>query len=481
MATRKTIAILGGGPCGLYAAWELAGSGAEVVVLEADSTPGGLCRTNERQGYRFDLGGHRFISRDQGLVDKVTRLMGAELLVSERKSSIRFMGKSLKYPLDPFDLVLKMNPLLSLSCLTSYAASRLRHRVSPGREDTLEEWLVNRYGRRLYEIFFEPYSTKLWGIGPDKMSSDWAAQRISLINLTDVILRLFRLKGGTPRTYAIKYFYPKRGIGQMFDMISSELKRQGVDIRFGARVNAIRRRAGGGFVVEYKRLGKVESLECDFVISTLLLAELPAMLEPAPPKEVLDAARGLRFRSLRFMHIMLEGIEDLSPFTWWYVQDGKYIATRLQEPTRRSPFSAPPGKTSVMLEIPCSEGDTTWNMSDADLFSRCAADLKGLGVDIAGKTVGYFTTRALHSYPVYTMDYRSNRDKVIDYVRTIPDFVSTGRQGLFDYIFMDDAMLMGAAASKVALGVGSAKAIYDRAQSRDLLEIKSVVTDDKGG
>jgi protoporphyrinogen oxidase len=124
-----------------------------------------------------------------------------------------------------------------------------------------------------------------------------------------------------------------------------------------------------------------------------------------------------------------------------------FIATRLQEPKRRSPFSAPPGKASVMLEIP-SVGDDVWTMDEAELFERCKADLKGLGVNIEGKTVGYFTTRALHAYPVYTMDYRDNCNRIIDHLRILPDLVSCGRQGLFDYIFMDDAMLMGFEAAR---------------------------------
>jgi protoporphyrinogen oxidase len=476
MDEKRTVAVLGGGPCGLCAAWELAGKGARVVVLEADDTPGGLCRTNERSGYRFDLGGHRFISKDQSLIDRFMGLMGDELLVSERLSSIRFMGMSLKYPLNIKDLACKMNPLLSAWCLGSYAISRVKHRLRSARELTLEDWLVNRYGSKLYEIFFRPYSTKLWGISPDRMSSDWAAQRISLLNMSDVILRLLRLKKGTPRTYAIKYYYPKKGIGEIFDLLAAEVTRLGGKIIFGARVTGLKARKGGGYTVEYSAGPKKQTLECDFVISTLLLPDLARMLDPKPPQEILKAADGLTFRSLRFMHIMLEGIEDLSPYTWQYIQDGKYLATRLQEPKRRSPYSAPTGRTSAMLEIPCSEGDAIWVMDDKLLFDRSIDELKELGYDLKDHAIGYFTTRALHAYPVYTMDYRRNRDAIIGHLGGRADLVSCGRQGLFDYIFMDDAMLMGFDAAAIALGKGTAASIYGRSQAKDLLEVKSVVS-----
>jgi protoporphyrinogen oxidase len=479
MAGKGRVAVLGGGPCGLCAAWDLAAAGVEVVVLERDVQLGGLCQTNGRQGYRFDLGGHRFISRDQSLVERVQKLMGDELLVSERKSAIRFMNRSFKYPLDARDFVLKMSPFLSGHCLASYVLSRVRSRLKPQEERTLEEWLVNRYGWKLYSIFFGPYSTKLWGLTPDKISSDWASQRISLLNLSEVILRLLRLKKGTPRTYAIKYFYPKKGIGDIFRVLGAEVERLGGKIVMGAEVRKVNLKGGRACSVEYSVGGRTETLECDYVISTLLLPDLVGMMSPKPPQDVIDSAGRLRFRSLRFMHIMLDGISDLSPYTWQYIQDGRFMATRLQEPKRRSPYSAPEGKTSAMLEIPCSFGDAVWGMDDRLLYEKSVAELKELGYDLKDKTVGYFTTRALHSYPVYTLDYRENRDRLLNHLKGVGGLVSCGRQGLFDYIFMDDAMLMGFQAAAISGGSGSVGALYDRAMVKDLLEVKSVVTDDK--
>ena len=477
MGSGKKVVVLGGGPCGLSAAWSLAGAGYDVFVLEKDSEAGGLCRTSERDGYRFDLGGHRFISKDQSLVDRVCGLMGDELLVSERKSIIRFQGKNFSYPLEVKDIITKLNPFVSAACLASYLNARAKFKAGGAKEDTLEEWLINRYGRKLYEIFFKPYSTKLWGVTPDKISSDWASQRISLLNLSDVILRLLKLKKGRPRTYAIKYFYPKKGIGDLARHIGNEIERLGGQVRLNAEVRRVNVDDGKVTSVDYVSGGTEFNVKCDFVISTIPLPEMVKALTPSVPAEVKKAADRLQLRSLRFMNIMLDGIKDVSAYTWWYLQDGKYVATRLQEPKRRSSYSAPEGKTSVMLEIPCSVGDEVWTMDDKKLFERCISELSDLGLDLKDKVVGYFTTSVVYAYPVYTMDYRKNRDSLLDYLKGVGNMVSVGRQGLFDYIFMDDAMIMGLEAAEIAEGKKGQETIYDRTVSKELLEVKSVISD----
>ncbi|MBD3388389.1 MAG: NAD(P)-binding protein [Candidatus Altiarchaeales archaeon] len=477
MNGRGDVLVLGAGSCGLSAAWDLLEKGYKVTVLEVLGEPGGLCRTSERGDYRFDLGGHRFISRDQGLIDRVQKLMGSELLVSTRKSVIRFQGKNYKYPLNARDLLVNMNPLLSSACFLSYVKSRLLNRLNPQPDDNFEEWLVNRYGRRLYQIFFEPYSTKLWGVSPREISSEWASQRISLLNLSDVILRVLGLRKSKPRTYALKYFYPREGIGQMFRVLAAEVERLGGMIVYNARVTAVNLEGDTVTSVEYELDGVKKKIECEKLISTLLLPDLVKMMHPKPAAEVLAMADDLKLRSLRFMNIPLDGIEDISDNTWWYLQDGGYAATRLQEPKRRSRYSAPEGKTSVMLEIPCTVGDETWTMDDKKLFERCMVDLKDMGLDLEDNVVDYYTTDAIQSYPVYSMTYRQNRDGLLEHLKKYGNLISCGRQGLFDYIFMDDAMLMGFQASEIVQGRQEHSILYDRLQDPDLLEVKSKLPD----
>ncbi|HHT9111044.1 MAG TPA: FAD-dependent oxidoreductase, partial [Candidatus Brocadiaceae bacterium] len=198
----KKVLILGGGPCGLSAAWELSKSGCNVTVLEKESRVGGLCVTNEYKGYRFDLGGHRFISGDSDLIAKVSKMMGGELLISKRKSVILFGGKTYQYPLSARDVFFKLGLWTNLKALITYALAAFKNLILEKEDVSFEDWVVSRFGRTLYNIFFGPYTEKLWGISPKLISSDWASQRISLISLRDVFFRIFKLRRDTPRTYA---------------------------------------------------------------------------------------------------------------------------------------------------------------------------------------------------------------------------------------------------------------------------------------
>lgn len=473
MTREKPVVVLGAGACGLCSTWALAEAGRKAILLEALDEPGGLCRTSGKNGYRFDLGGHRFISRNQELTNRILALMGDELLVSERKSVIRFRNKFYRYPLHAKELLLNMNPKQSVECFLSYLRSRAAGRLRPQPDNTLEQWLVSHYGRRLYSIFFEPYSTKLWGMSPSLISADWASQRISLLNLTDLVLRVLGLRKTKSRTYALKYYYPKRGIGEMADYVAGEITRLGAGIEYCARACQVNIEGGRVVSVDYIKDGKTARIECSHLVSTIPLPELIRLVNPEVPEVVRESADKLRFRGLRFMNMLLEGVEDISENTWWYLQDAGYIATRLQEPKRRSRYNAPEGTTSVMLEIPCTRGDDVWDMTDEDLFNRCVRDLHNLGLELRDKTVGYYTERIEHAYPVYSLDYMENKKRILEYLRAITNMVTCGRQGLFDYVFMDDAMLMGFEAAGIVLGQGSVESMYNRAQDKGLLEVKS--------
>ena len=236
----EPIVVLGGGPCGLSCAWELAAQGWDVVVLERESQPGGLCATNAFGEYRFDLGGHRFLSHNEDLTRRVLNLMGDDMLVSKRKSVVMHSGKRFAYPLSAPDLVDNLGLGLNLKALLGYAAELIRRRIAPRDETHFEGWVTARFGRPLYDRFFGPYTEKLWGIPPTKISADWAAQRISLLNLGDTALRLAGLRTTPIRTYARRYYYPRLGMGQLFTRIADRISLDGGTIRVGAEVTGVR-------------------------------------------------------------------------------------------------------------------------------------------------------------------------------------------------------------------------------------------------
>jgi protoporphyrinogen oxidase len=418
----------------MSAAWALARSGADVTVLEREPRVGGLCGTHERDGFRFDLGGHRFLTRSSALLQLVEELLGDELLLRTRSSVVLSGGKKYRYPLELDDVLRQAGAVEGARALLSY----LNCLVAPrGPDVSFEDWVTRRFGRRLYDRFFGPYTEKLWGIPPSRISADWAAQRISLLNLSDVFWRLLGLKQGNARTYARRYLYPRLGIGQIFESMAARLR--GV-LRLGAEVTGLEVRKSRVRAVRFRdALGESE-LECDAVISTLSLPLLSRML-PNPP------ASDLRFRAIRLLNVMIDR-DEISPHTWMYVSEPRYLMARIQEPKKRSPFAAPEGKTSLMLEVPCTVGDSIWSATDATLYDRCVDDLKHLSIDITKDTIGYFSTWVREGYPIYHLGYEHERNRLLAHVGDYENLISCGRQGAFRYIFMDTAMEMGFAAAE---------------------------------
>ncbi|MBW3622386.1 MAG: FAD-dependent oxidoreductase [Armatimonadetes bacterium] len=465
--------ILGGGPCGLMAAWELARAGQPVIVLEAGEEPGGLCITVEREGWKFDLGGHRFIARNPDLVERILGLMGDEMLRSTRKSVILTEGQAFEYPLSARDVLKKVDPAYAARAVADYLLEATRQRLAPRPDVSFEDWVVHRFGRTLYVTFFGRYTEKLWGIPPSRLSSDWAAQRISLLNLSDVGWRLLGMKKGTPRTYALEYLYPKEGFGRLFTRMAEEITGLGGEIRCGSFAQEITLGNGQATAVRYRRGDRMETIPCSHVVSTIPLPGLLRAIGRMTP-EVETHAASLKHRGLRFMNLLLD-LPDVSENTWMYVPDPQYLMTRIQEPRRRSPFMAPPGKTSLMLEIPCDPGTPVWEMPDEPLRDRCLDDLNALGIDVRDKVLGCFSTRAAHAYPIYHLGYAESVRRLLDEVDRIPNLFTAGRQGLFRYIFTDTAMEMGLLAARACMGEARRESVFELDCQPGVLETYSIV------
>ncbi len=437
--------ILGAGPAGLSAALELCRHGASVLLVEKESGCGGLCRTHRRDGFSFDMGGHRFITRDREIFDSVAGLMGSNLRVAERTSVIRLGGKEYHYPL-------KLSEVLRGEGLTGVARIFLsfvgaRFRRSPAGP-SFADWTQRQFGKEIYQRFFAPYTRKLWDLDPGELSSDWAAERISRISLGDVALHALRLRRHPPRTFARRYCYPRQGIGQIFESLEAEARRLGAGCITRARVAQVKPGPPHEVRLETPR-GDVE-ITCGRILSTIPVPELVALL-PAPP-EVRHAASQLSFRSLRFANLQLEG-PPLSDRTWIYVPQKEYLMTRIQFPARRSPENCPPGKTSIQLEIPCNFGDELWARPREELLPRLLEELEQLGFPVRSRVIDSFDVRARHAYPVYRRDYREHLERVLSWIDQQDGIATFGRQGRFQYIFFDRAMRAGVDAARRCLGL----------------------------
>ncbi len=456
--------VIGAGPAGLMAAWELSRSGVAVTVLEQGAGEGGQGGTTVFRGragdYRFDFGGHRFITHNPELLDLVEQAVGDDLLTATRKSVIRLGGRTYRYPLELGDL-LRTAPvsLLAGACRDLAMLPFTRPKTPPA---DFAGWITSRFGPTLYRAFFGGYTAKLWGIDPRHLSADWAEQRISLMDLRDVARRLLPGAANNPRTYARSYRYPKFGFGVIFERLARMVRGQGADIRFDAPVRGLD--VQGGKVVAVRT--DQGAIACDAVISTMALPHMARMM---------GHDCDLRFRGLRFFNMPMD-MDNVSDCTWQYLSDPDIMATRLQEPRRRSPFMAPDGRTSLMLEIPCDPGDPLWEMPDDALYALVRADLARLGVDCGRASGEYFSTRAAQAYPLLCMGYDQTRARAMGHLGQWDNLIQCGRQGTFRYVFTDTAMEMGQlAAQSLLAGQDWRTRIYDHRNERTVIETQSVV------
>lgn len=423
-------------------------------LFERQSQLGGLCLTVEREGFRFDMGGHRFLSDNKELVDDVLALMGEDMLRSTRKSVIFLNGRVFGYPIVARDLLRNLTLSQNAQALADLLRNRTLGYLKGPRDGSLEDWIVSRYGETMYGIFFRTYSEKLWGAPPREISADWASQLISLLSLWNEALTLVKVVTGRRRKDADLYYYPRLGFGQLFERIGAKVVEQGVHVHLNTTVKELVTEGSSVVAVRVDEKGEERVYPSDYVISSMPLTVMVKALSCGPSSEVLESSERLKFRAMRFCNIMLDQ-PDVSDNTWIYVHDPEKVMTRIQEPKRRSPHMAPEGRTSLMLEIPCSVESDLWSMSDDALLDRCLRDLKGLGIDVADRILGYFSTRNATGYPIYSLDYNVHRARLLSALERYENLIPCGRQGVFRYISSNTAMEMGMEAAKYVLGENS--------------------------
>lgn len=458
------VLIIGGGVAGLMAGIELAKNGKNVTLLEKESEVGGQCKTEVLQHgedtFRFDYGGHRFITNNEVLLSFVEETLGDDLLIAQRSSVILHQNRVYEYPLNLKNL-LKVAPLKLLVGAFFDTVKIVLKMVKPN-ERNFESWIESRFGKTLYKNFFGPYTKKLWGIEPSQLSADWAGQRISLIDLKDVAKKLLFKNKNTVRTYAKSYRYPKYGFGGLPQKMAQQFESLGGKIELNSGIEHID--------YDLKEIKTVHtstnSYQSEHIISTIPLNEMSAML---------GFESGLKFRSLRFLCLGLD-IEDFSPHTWQYVSDYDLLPTRIQEPKRRSASMSPDAKSSIMLEIPCNKDDSIWTMSEEKLLEIVKKDLQRLNFDIEDKIIDYFSFSTEHAYTLMDIDYDKKRDKTIEYLNQFDNLIMAGRQGTFRYIFLDTAMETGLMAAQKILDNSSysKENIYNHRNEKTVIETNSV-------
>jgi protoporphyrinogen oxidase len=429
-------AILGGGPAGLTAAHVLTLCGAQGSVFEADGTVGGIAKTVEFNGYRFDLGGHRFFTKLKPIERLWETTMGEEMLVRPRMSRIYYNGKYFSYPLTSRDVVGRLGLVESALCTLSYLATFLRPR---GEAETFEQWVTMRFGKRLYDTFFRSYTEKVWGIPGSEIRSQWAAQRIKDFSLVKAALSILGIRQGDVTTLIEEFKYPRLGPGQMWERFQERVEERGIPVHLKHRCVSLKHRAGRIESIIVKHNGSVDEHVVDNVISTLALNDLVKSLDPAPPAEVLDAANRLRYRDFCLVALMTTEAEPF-PDNWIYIHDPGTRAGRVQNFGAWSEDMVKPGTTCLGVEYFCFEGDDIWEMPDWEAVEFAKAEMGRIGLLDPSKVIDGVKVRVPKAYPMYDGEYEGAVATIREYLDTLENLHPCGRNGLHRYNNQDHSM-----------------------------------------
>jgi protoporphyrinogen oxidase len=434
-APDRPVVVLGAGPAGLTAAYELAKVGWPVTVLEADDQVGGLAKTVVRDGYRFDLGGHRFFTKAEEVEALWHEVLDEEFLERPRMSRIYWRGRFLDYPLRGPDVIRKLGPVE----LTRSLASYLRAAVRPkGEEETFEQWVSNRFGRRLYEHFFKSYTEKVWGVPTSELRAEWAAQRIRGLSFVSAArAAFFGNEGNKVKSLIDRFHYPRFGPGQLWEAMCEAIVGWGGEVLLEHPVSALTVRDGR--ITSVTAGGR--TFEPSHVISSLPLSTTVAITDPPAPADVREAAEGLRYRDFLTVAVVLDG-EDLFPDNWIYIHDPDVTVGRIQNYRSWSPWMVPdPSTACVGLEYFCFEGDELWNTGDEELVARAGRELAHLGLADPARIRRGYVVRVPRAYPMYDSEYAGRVAVIRRWLEGIENLQQVGRNGLHRYNNSDHSSL----------------------------------------
>ncbi len=437
--TRHHVLVAGAGPAGLTAAYELTHRGASAIVFERDTIVGGHARTAVFQGYRFDMGGHRFFTKIRRVQEIWDELMGDDMLRVKRLSRIYYNRRFFRYPLQIGNVLrglgLWNSFLIGLSYLYALA-------FPCPAEDTFEQWIINRFGRRLYRTFFKSYTEKVWGIPCDQIGADWASQRIKGLSMRKALLHaVVGDRSGTSKTLIDEFQYPRLGPGMLWERMADAIDRDGGATHLGSSVQRILRDGDQvtGFVVGQG--DNVNTMTGSAYIGSMPMSVAVRMMDPPAPDEVLDAANALNHRDFLTVCVIVEG-EDLFPDNWIYIHDPTVHMGRLQNFKNWSAEMVPEeGRSSLGAEYFVTRGDELWSMADSDLVAMTARELEQLGILDADQVVDGVVYRRANAYPVYDGDYKQHLQTLERFFRRFSNLQMVGRSGLHKYNNQDHSML----------------------------------------
>lgn len=434
MKSAYDIIVIGAGPAGLTAAYLLAKGGKSVCVLEAADQVGGMARTIPLWGQSVDIGPHRFFSKDRRINELWLEIAGGEYDMVDRLTRIYYKRKFYNYPLKPFNAFLNLGPFESFRCLMSY----FRERLAPAPlADNFESWVISRFGKRLFDIFFKTYSEKLWGVSCTEIHSDFAAQRIKKFSLMEALKTAFLGNSGKHATLADQFAFPHGGTGRIYEKMRDRILAAGGEVHCSSAVHSVTPN-GDGAIVHLENGSQIQGQD---VVSTMPLTLLVNRL-PDAPEAVKQSASRLKFRNTIIVYVET----DANPFpdNWIYMHSPQVRVGRVTNfQNWGSSILNGQTKTILALEYWTNFEDEDWSKPDSWWAELGAQECLKAGFVPSGKVERTHVIRVPRCYPIYTRDYKTHLAPVEAYLKTVPHIHPIGRYGAFKYNNQDHSILMG--------------------------------------
>ena len=446
------VVIIGAGPAGVAAAYELAKNGVPSVVVERADRVGGLSRTLPHNGALWDLGPHRFFTRNQEIRQLFTDILGPDAMVVDRLTRIFYEGKLFNYPISLLDTLQKVGPAQAMAFVGSYLGQRLINLVHRREPKSFEDWTVAQFGRSLFNAFFKTYTEKVWGIPCTQIGAEWASQRIKGLSLAQIIRNALFKPKDTAKSLVEQFQFPRLGAGMFYEQMAAQAVAGGAEILLNTRAVGFRHEARRVVALQVERDGHTEEIACTHLLTSNPITHVPSMADPQAPPEVLAAAKSLRYRCHMSVNLLVEG--EIFPDNWIYVHSKEVVFGRIADYANFSPaMKDPQGRHPLTVEYFQFPDDELYcNPDDAAVVEFAKGELKKMGLVQPEQVVDGFVVRSRYAYPVLEIGYAPHMQTVRAYVDSFENLQAIGRGGMFKYNNQDHSIATGLLAARNILG-----------------------------